>query len=290
MYMCNCYFLFPLRAHFFVLAPLSETSAGVGTIRPSGSRCRRFGRDPSLEGQAYANVVRERSVAPAPVGLIVGQGPGWYRAWMPGSDGSHDDANVESSHSLNATMIDDAERPLMGLHLTFNESMMANLTQKSLDFSDGVRVGLRPVQHWEETFNAAGMNSIAIGDSTLDCDRLRITSDPAASMINRNSRLVKHEFPWEMQAIRGVTFRTRSERGTIQATAARASYASTKDLFTIQGSPNRPAVIRQTRPDGKPGMDASVRSATIRPKTLTVENAEIIGVNIAAPPSLQERR
>ena len=35
-----------LRAYLFVLAPLSETSDGVGTIRPSRSRCRRFGRDP----------------------------------------------------------------------------------------------------------------------------------------------------------------------------------------------------------------------------------------------------
>ena len=29
-----------------MLAPLSQTSGGVGTIRPSGSRCWRFGRDP----------------------------------------------------------------------------------------------------------------------------------------------------------------------------------------------------------------------------------------------------
>ena len=39
-------FFFFLRAHLFVLAPLSETSDGVGTIRPLGSRCRRFRRDP----------------------------------------------------------------------------------------------------------------------------------------------------------------------------------------------------------------------------------------------------
>ena len=43
--MYNCDF-FSLRAHLFVLASLSETSGGLGTIRPSGSRCRRFGRDP----------------------------------------------------------------------------------------------------------------------------------------------------------------------------------------------------------------------------------------------------
>ena len=29
-----------------MLAPISETSDGVGTFRPLGSRCRRFGRDP----------------------------------------------------------------------------------------------------------------------------------------------------------------------------------------------------------------------------------------------------
>ena len=45
MYTYNCHFLF-LRAYLFVFAPLSEASNGVGTIRPSGSRCRRFGRDP----------------------------------------------------------------------------------------------------------------------------------------------------------------------------------------------------------------------------------------------------
>ena len=45
MYMYNCDFFSNLRAHFFVLA-LSQTSGGVGTILPSGSRCWRFGRDP----------------------------------------------------------------------------------------------------------------------------------------------------------------------------------------------------------------------------------------------------
>ena len=44
MYLYNCDF-FSLRAHLFVLAPLSQTLGGVGTIRPSGSRCWRFGRD-----------------------------------------------------------------------------------------------------------------------------------------------------------------------------------------------------------------------------------------------------
>ena len=45
IYVYLCFFLL-LRAHLFVFAPFSETSGGVGTIRPLGSRCRRFGRDP----------------------------------------------------------------------------------------------------------------------------------------------------------------------------------------------------------------------------------------------------
>ena len=45
MYMYNCD-IFSLRPHLFVLAPLSQTLGGVGTIPPSGSRCRRFERDP----------------------------------------------------------------------------------------------------------------------------------------------------------------------------------------------------------------------------------------------------
>ena len=45
VYMYNCDIFFSLGAHLFELAPLFETSGGVGTIRPSGSRCGRFGRD-----------------------------------------------------------------------------------------------------------------------------------------------------------------------------------------------------------------------------------------------------
>ena len=40
-HICLCF-----RPYPFVLAPLSETSEGVGTVRTLGSRCPRFGRDP----------------------------------------------------------------------------------------------------------------------------------------------------------------------------------------------------------------------------------------------------
>ena len=53
MYTNNCHIFFVLRAHLFVLAPLSETSDGIGIIRPLGSRCRRFGRDPCSVCRAW---------------------------------------------------------------------------------------------------------------------------------------------------------------------------------------------------------------------------------------------
>ena len=46
MYTYNDHFFFSFRTRRFVLGPSSKTLRGVGTIRPLGSRCRRFGRDP----------------------------------------------------------------------------------------------------------------------------------------------------------------------------------------------------------------------------------------------------
>ena len=43
-YICHCFLFF--SGTRFEMAPLSETLGGVGTIRPLGSRCGRFGRDP----------------------------------------------------------------------------------------------------------------------------------------------------------------------------------------------------------------------------------------------------
>ena len=46
MYTYNCHFCLCFRSYLFVLAPLSEMSEGVGTIRTLGLRCPRFGCDP----------------------------------------------------------------------------------------------------------------------------------------------------------------------------------------------------------------------------------------------------
>ena len=210
----------------------------------------------------------------ASTGKLVGSGPGWYRGWMPAKDSG------AMKMDPRATMIDDAQRPLTGVHLTFNDAMDANLKTRSLNFSRGVRVGIKAVSHWEETFQADQMDSLAVDETTLDCDQLQLTLEPRSQ-----SRYVAAPaaMPWEVQAISGIVFRTRSDRGLFETTASRVSYAASKDMFTLYGAPSRPAVIKSFAPDGTPRSDSSVRSAVIRPRTMTFESIEFESVNLATP-------
>ena len=80
------------------------------------------------------------------------------------------------------------------------------------------------------------------------------------------SRIAGASARWEMSAVDGVVFRTRNEQGLLEGNAARASYSSSKDLFTVEGAPNSPAVFRQVLPDGSPGPEGAVRSMTVRPE------------------------
>jgi hypothetical protein len=89
-----------------------------------------------------------------------------------------------------------------------------------------------------------------------------------------------------MEAISGVVFRTRNERGLLEGTASRASYSSVKDLFTVLGAPNQAALFRQTLPDGSAGPEGAVRSMTIRPKSMKVESAVVERLNMASPNTL----
>ena len=207
-------------------------------------------------------------------GTIVGAGPGWYRAWMPSQ------AEGPMQREQTATMVDDADRPLTGIHLTYNDRMLADLTTRSLQFERGVRVGSRAISHWEETFDAAEMTALAVGESTLDCDQLRAAMEPS---LPGRSPMLGANLPWEMQAISGVVFRTRSDKGLLEGTASRASYAASKDMFTVQGAPSRPAIIRRSLPDGTPQLETAVRSVVIRPRTMTIDSMEFERGSIATP-------
>lgn len=215
------------------------------------------------------------TMTPAAGGKLVGSGPGWYRGWMRAK--SNPALGMESA----STLIDSADRELTGIHLTFNDSMQADLTGRNLDFLRGVRVGVRAVEGWNDAFDAAEMDAISMGESTLDCDRLRFTIEPGQL---RGAQIAGMSTPWEMEATSGVVFRTRNDRGLLEGTANRAAYSSSKDLFTVEGAPNRAAIFRQTRPDGQKGPEGAVRTITIRPKTMKIENAVFERLNIATPP------
>ena len=219
------------------------------------------------------------SLSPKKGGVLRGEGPGWYRGWVvPKAD----QPLLATGGSQSGQPMDLNARPITGVHLVFYDRMVASFEGQQLDFTRGVRIGVRPVDHWESVFDARKMDAISAGESTLDCEQLRFNLDPRGKVQSRISGLSAR---WEMSASNAVVFRTRSDRGLLEGTASRASYSSAKDLFTVEGGPSSPAVFRQTLPDGSAGPEGAVRSMSIRPGTMKVENAVIERLNVAAPGS-----
>ncbi len=242
--------------------------------RPVIVQALRRGTDGVLEARHMLHA-NQLTLSPDAGGRLVGQGPGWYRGWMiPKSDGPLSGRQNQSAKDPN-------ERSITGIHLVFNDSMQGDLYARKLDFLRGVRVGVRSVESWEAVFDAQKMDAISVGESTLDCDRLRFNVEPG---FDNSRRLAGTPTPWEMEANSGVVFRTRNDSGLLEGTASRASYSSSKDLFTVEGAPNEPAIFRQTRADGSAGPEGAVRTMSIRPGTMKVENAVIERLNIATPP------
>jgi len=66
-------------------------------------------------------------------------------------------------------------------------------------------------------------------------------------------------------------------------TASRVTYSNAKDLFKIDGSPNRPAFFELTKPEGTPRAKGTVRTMTVRVSTKEVENMILESLDIAAP-------
>jgi len=220
---------------------------------------------------------RMLTLSPDDGGFLKGEGPGWYRGWVVPKP---DQPLLGTGASQSFQSMDLNTRPITGAHLVFYDQLNATFEGRQLDFTRGVRIGVRPVEDWESVFDATQMDAISAGESTLDCDQLRFNLDPRERVESRVAGLSSR---WEMSALSGVVFRTRNERGLLEGTASRASYSSSKDLFTVEGGPSSPAIFRQTLPDGTAGPEGAVRSMSIRPGTMKVENAVIERLNVAAP-------
>jgi len=209
-------------------------------------------------------------------GLVKGYGPGWYRGWLP-QDQSPDAEGQRASTGFGGTA-----DPYTGIHLLFTDSMQVNLAAKTLDFLGGVRVGKRGVAGFDAPFfDAATMDSISVGDATLDCERIRVNVDPVSvSGVRPNPT----PGSWELEAVGGVVFRDMgAESGLLVGTASRVTYSESKDLFTIDGSPNRPAFFELTNPDNTPRAKGTVRTMTIRVSTKEIDKLILESLDIAAP-------
>tara|TARA_R110002049_G_scaffold27321_2_gene94225 strand:- start:424135 stop:427191 length:3057 start_codon:yes stop_codon:yes gene_type:complete len=211
-------------------------------------------------------------------GKLVGSGPGWYRTWMR--------SPPKGPLASGSTAEIDASRELTGLHLQYHELFEGDLTAENLTFYRGVRVGVRNLHSWDETFDVAQMNDLSFGDSTLDCDQLRVGVAPA--YVNA-PRIAGMQVPWEMEANGGIVFRTRSDKGLLEGTAARTVYSSMKDLFSIDGAPHSGSNIRLTRPDGQPGPDVVISEMTINPRTMEIHHLRLQSGTLGALPTTTKR-
>ncbi|TWT79391.1 hypothetical protein CA13_07910 [Planctomycetes bacterium CA13] len=221
------------------------------------------------------------TLVPSDGGKLFGSGPGWYRCWTRGEL-----ASAMPGGNRKTAQPSNADTMMTGIHLIFHDAMVGDMANQKLEFSRGIRLGVRDVASWDEVFDAQTMDAISNGQSTLDCDQLRFSVAPES--LNRPS-IQGLATPWETEASGGVVFRTRGDRGLLECTATRAAYASGKDLFTLHGVPNRPALFRQQLPDGQPGPEGAVRTMTLRLKTMEVENLQLERLNIAAPPQVGNR-
>ena len=242
-------------------AAIQQVTLLQSETQPVLIQAEQFGADGVREARHVMQAPRLR-LLPSGGGKLMGAGPGWVRSWMySDSKGPLAMPDTEANDKGGSTK----SRSLMGIHLVYHDSLQGDLVNKSLAFLRGVRVGVKPVADWVETFDAHQMDSISNGESTMDCDTLQITVAPG--MENR-PKVPGMTAPWELQARGGVLFRSRSEQGLVEGKAASAVYASQKDLFTIQGTPKRGATIRNTKPNGQQGPVLNMRTMSIRPKTL----------------------
>jgi hypothetical protein len=187
----------------------------------------------------------------AATGDLRGQGPGWYRSWTP----STEDSPLRSIAPPGS---------LLATHLIYNGGLDGNLANKEIGFQRGVRVGFSAVDRWDQMIDAATMTQLALNQGTVDCDRLQL-GVAATGQTNPSENL-----PWEIQALGGVAFRMMTQRGMVDGTAARAAFDAGNDLFVLEGTPQRYAVVRNATLTGQPRFNVEMQSFTLRPATLEI--------------------
>ena len=257
-------------------AAIQQITLSQSATEPVAVEALRRGNDGVLEARHLFRAPR-LTLHPSGGGKLIGAGPGSYRSWM----------YADPDGPLSVAAQDESDQSkLMGVHLVYEQAMQGDLVKQVLEFVRGVRVGVRPVEHWEEAIDARRMNSISSGESTVDCDSLLLAVEPG---YKRSENTIGLPTPWEMQATGGVMFRYRNKAGLLEGSAARAAYASRKELFTIVGSAERGAVIQKTELDGTKGPKLTVRELSIDPNTYEIPNMVFEGLEVGELPQRSKR-
>jgi|GEM_PF-1680101 len=202
--------------------------------------------------------------------LLSGSGPGWYRAWVKTE-------NKPMGAAVTSGGFRSSDASMVGVHLVYQDKLEANLTQQSLDFHRGVRIASRPVKSWDEVVDVESFQGLRMDESTLDCDRLRLAIDTT-----QPRHLIAKA--WELEAIGGVVFQTRNDKGLFNGNAARATYVAAKDTFSVHGEPGRSATMHRTLPTGAPGGSLS-GNGSVNTRTMDV-HFELNRLQLGTLPSL----
>lgn len=197
-------------------------------------------------------------------GQLAGSGPGWYRSWVPSAQNSP----MRSVAPLGS---------LLATHLSFNGGIEGDVHRQQIDFYRGVRVGMSSVSDWNAQIDAQTMLTLDVNQGTIDCDRLRLGNSiaprPGVKM------------PLEIQALGGVAFRIRTERGFFDGTATRIAYDGGNELFVLQGNPQRAAVVRNLNPAGQEIFQWTLPELYLRSDTLELD-ARVQGATVSQVPGM----
>lgn len=243
------------------------------------------------------------TVAGGSINTLVGRGPGWYRGWIRSDSKKSSGANGSSifpNGDANGMITDDGGvTAIRGIHLAFENSMTGRMDQREVMFDGGVRVAMRDVSNFDQTFDALAIGSPPPGLSLVDCNTLRmamnsagvtnrsgVTSRPIAA--TRSSPAKGANF--EVQADGAVRFQTHVKDALLNGEAAMATYASSNDLFVVRGLPGTPARVRTVRSDGQPGADTLIRVLAIHPREMVIEQFVPLSMAMPIPQAANQKR
>ncbi|MEM9828431.1 MAG: hypothetical protein AAF958_17710 [Planctomycetota bacterium] len=220
--------------------------------------------------------------------MLFGKGQGWYRGWFRGKDKSAGDASRGRRYGPEGRVETagadkrDTDPVIHAVHLVYRDVMRGDLTLGQLMFGDGVRLGIAPVETFDQSFDVDAYTSPSMGMSILDCRTLRIgmetgamageASRDSAAGGQRGAAGGDRELPpLEVVAEGPIRYQTRVASGLFRGTASRALYASRADLFTVTSQPGRPASFEQWTHDGDLIQQGTLKLLEVHPQAATVD-------------------